>query len=90
MIYRAIIGIVAPSLIKRPPNFGDTVDDDEDVKHEKEKVNAMLSNDYENYNLIMKNMSKYYKDFLAVNQLCIGIQSYECFGLLGVNGAGRF
>ncbi|KAI4462946.1 atp-binding cassette transporter subfamily a abca [Holotrichia oblita] len=27
--------------------------------------------------------------FLAVNQLCIGIKQYECFGLLGVNGAGK-
>jgi len=89
MMYRTIVGLVAPNLLKRPPNFGETENDDEDVQHEKERLNSMLTSDYENYNLVMKNMSKYYKDLLAVNQLCIGIQSYECFGLLGVNGAGK-
>ncbi|KAG5670264.1 hypothetical protein PVAND_000541 [Polypedilum vanderplanki] len=49
----------------------------------------MMLSDYQNYNLVMKNVSKYYGDFLAVNQLCIGIGSGECFGLLGMNGAGK-
>ena len=62
---------------------------DEDVKYEKERINSMRPEDYLNYNLVMKNMTRYYKDFMAVNQLCVGIKHSECFGLLGVNGAGK-
>lgn len=84
MVYRAVVGLFCPRFLKRPPNFGDINDDDDiDVKNEKERVNSMLQNDYENHSLVMKNVSKYYKDFLAVNQLCIGIKPGESFGLLG-------
>jgi ATP-binding cassette, subfamily A (ABC1), member 3 len=89
MVYRAVAGMISPRLVRRPPPLRSDYDDDPDVKAEKEHVNSMLSHDYQNYNLIMKNVSKYYKDFLAVNQLCIGIKTGECFGLLGVNGAGK-
>ena len=36
-------------------------------------------------------MCKYYRKgrLMAVNQLCLGVQQGECFGLLGVNGAGK-
>lgn len=93
MVYRAIAGICCPrwliaKFVRRPPTI-EVSDDDIDVKQEKERINSILSSDYDNYNLIMKNVSKYYKDFLAVNQLCVGIKSCECFGLLGVNGAGK-
>lgn len=77
------MGIFCPSFIKRPPNANENVNEDPDVKNEKERINSMLPSDYQNHALIMKNVSKYYKDFLAVNQLCIGIKSCECFGLLG-------
>lgn len=63
--------------------------EDEDVKFEKERINNMAPNDYKNYNLIMKNMTRYYGDFKAVNELCVGIKHSECFGLLGINGAGK-
>lgn len=89
MVYRAIVGLLCPRFLKRPPNFGNNDDDDPDVKNEKEKINSMLPNEYGDHTLIMKNVSKYYKDFLAVNQLCIGIKPGESFGLLGVNGAGK-
>jgi ATP-binding cassette, subfamily A (ABC1), member 3 len=41
------------------------------------------------HNLIMKDMTKFYKKFLAVNQLSAAVDPYECFGLLGINGAGK-
>ena len=63
--------------------------EDEDVKFEKERINNMNPNDYKEYNLILKNMTRYYSDFKAVNQLCVGIKHSECFGLLGINGAGK-
>lgn len=89
MVYRTIFGIFCKKWLRRPPVPENSADTDIDVKYEKERINAMLPEDYENYNLVMKNMSRYYKDFLAVNQLCIGIKHSECFGLLGVNGAGK-
>lgn len=92
MVYRAIVGMTCPNwkwFVRRPPTLIESVDDDPDVKNEKENINSMLPSDYDNYNLVIKNVSKYYKDFLAVNQLCIGIKPSECFGLLGINGAGK-
>jgi ATP-binding cassette, subfamily A (ABC1), member 3 len=85
MVYRTIFG----AFLRRPPVPESSADTDVDVRYEKERINAMSVEDYQNHNLVMKNVSRYYKDFLAVNQLCIGIKHSECFGLLGVNGAGK-
>ncbi|XP_059614826.1 phospholipid-transporting ATPase ABCA3 isoform X2 [Phlebotomus argentipes] len=62
---------------------------DDDVRDEKERVREMTLTDIENHNLVLKDMTKYYGKFLAVNQLCVGVESGSCFGLLGVNGAGK-
>ena len=39
--------------------------------------------------LSIKNVTKYYGDFLAVDNLSFEINEGEIFGLLGVNGAGK-
>ena len=39
--------------------------------------------------LEVKNIVKYYGDFLAVNDLSFDVKEGEIFGLLGVNGAGK-
>ena len=39
--------------------------------------------------LSIKNVTKYYGDFLAVDNLSFDINEGEIFGLLGVNGAGK-
>ncbi|XP_048758710.2 phospholipid-transporting ATPase ABCA3-like isoform X2 [Ostrea edulis] len=39
--------------------------------------------------LILKEVTKYYGQHLAVNHISVGIPQGECFGLLGVNGAGK-
>ena len=62
--------------------------EDGDVLEEKRKLRSGEISS-EKYNVVLKDVTKYYKNFLAVNQLCLGINSYECFGLLGVNGAGK-
>lgn len=49
----------------------------------------MPQSDVNNYNLVMRDLTKYYKNFLAVNNLSVAIDRYECFGLLGLNGAGK-
>ncbi|MBS2098619.1 ABC transporter ATP-binding protein [Carboxylicivirga linearis] len=43
----------------------------------------------ENAVIQLKNVSKKYGDFMAVNQLNLSIQQGEIFGLLGPNGAGK-
>ena len=38
---------------------------------------------------VTHDLTKLYGNFVAVNQLSIGVSKKECFGLLGVNGAGK-
>lgn len=46
---------------------------DSDVKLEKERIKNMLQNEIAEQNLVLVDMTKYYKRFLAVNQLCVGV-----------------
>lgn len=39
--------------------------------------------------LKVENVTKYYGDFLAVDNLSFEVKPGEIFGLLGVNGAGK-
>uniref|UniRef100_A0A671VLC0 P-type phospholipid transporter n=1 Tax=Sparus aurata TaxID=8175 RepID=A0A671VLC0_SPAAU len=62
--------------------------EDEDVARERERViNGKAQSDI----LTMIDLSKVYKAGRkpAVDRLCLGIPRGECFGLLGVNGAGK-
>ncbi|GJQ88074.1 hypothetical protein Trydic_g13087 [Trypoxylus dichotomus] len=62
--------------------------DDSDVLDEERKIkNGEIRPD--EYDIILKDLTKRYSNYLAVNHLCVGIKAYECFGLLGVNGAGK-
>ncbi|XP_058465475.1 phospholipid-transporting ATPase ABCA3-like isoform X2 [Malaya genurostris] len=63
--------------------------EDSDVLAEKKRVQMMSMADISNYNLVMKDLTKYYKKFLAVNNLSLAVQRAECFGLVGINGAGK-
>ncbi|XP_058465469.1 phospholipid-transporting ATPase ABCA3-like [Malaya genurostris] len=62
---------------------------DSDVLAEKKRVQMMSVAELSNHNLVMKDLTKYYKSLLAVNQLSVAIDRAECFGLLGINGAGK-
>ncbi|XP_056088824.1 phospholipid-transporting ATPase ABCA1 [Rhinichthys klamathensis goyatoka] len=62
--------------------------EDEDVARERDRVkNGRALGDI----LTLTDLSKVYKagGKPAVNRLCLGIPRGECFGLLGVNGAGK-
>uniref|UniRef100_A0A8C2W8H8 ATP-binding cassette sub-family A member 2 n=1 Tax=Cyclopterus lumpus TaxID=8103 RepID=A0A8C2W8H8_CYCLU len=66
-------------------------DDDVDVACERRRV---LRGDADNDMLKIENLTKVYKSrkmgrILAVDRLCLGVRPGECFGLLGVNGAGK-
>ena len=64
-------------------------EEDVDVKHEKERV--LQGGQNLSDVLLVTDLSKKYsrKGKLAVDHLSFGVKSGECFGLLGVNGAGK-
>ncbi|BFG01721.1 ATP-binding cassette sub-family A member 3 [Drosophila madeirensis] len=62
---------------------------DDDVAQERERIFNMSSTELAAKNLVLDRVTKYYGNFLAVNQVSLCVQEVECFGLLGVNGAGK-
>ncbi|KAF2894183.1 hypothetical protein ILUMI_11990 [Ignelater luminosus] len=65
-------------------------EDDIDVAKEKAKIRDIAQHgEIGQYDLVMCDMTKYYKKLLAVNNICLGVNRQECFGLLGINGAGK-
>ena len=62
---------------------------DSDVNAEIQKVKEMSMDEIRDSNLVLAGVSKYYGKLLAVNQLYLDVESCECFGLLGINGAGK-
>uniref|UniRef100_A0A1I7TY24 ABC transporter domain-containing protein n=1 Tax=Caenorhabditis tropicalis TaxID=1561998 RepID=A0A1I7TY24_9PELO len=72
----------------------DTVDEkeakgmeDSDVIAEKAVVQKLV--DMKNSALVAENLVKWYGSFNAVKGISFHVNSKECFGLLGVNGAGK-
>ncbi|KAJ6635436.1 Phospholipid-transporting ATPase ABCA3 [Pseudolycoriella hygida] len=77
--------------LKRVTNIPESEDGtvDSDVMAEKNKIRSLTPYIEANNNLIVKDFTKFYGNILAVNQICVGVNKSECFGLLGVNGAGK-
>ncbi|KAM5237884.1 phospholipid-transporting ATPase ABCA7 [Ctenodactylus gundi] len=76
--------ILRPKLGPLPP-LGE---EDEDVAQERERVaKGATKGDV----LVLRELTKVYRgqSTPAVDRLCLGIPPGECFGLLGVNGAGK-
>ncbi|KJH41796.1 ABC transporter, ATP-binding protein [Dictyocaulus viviparus] len=65
---------------------GEFTGEDNDVIAEKENVKTM--NPYE-VAVIVDNIKKWYGNFNAVKGVTFHVKMGECFGLLGVNGAGK-
>lgn len=74
------------SQVNPPP---DVAEEDDDVANERHKIKNTNGLEIGTYSLMLRDFSKYYKKFLAVNKLSVGVKRSECFGLLGVNGAGK-
>lgn len=73
-----------------PKHPVDVEHEDSDVAEEKRTIReSSEENLYRTYTLAIRDVTKYYKKFLAVNGICLGVKKYECFGLLGINGAGK-
>ncbi|XP_025772505.1 ATP-binding cassette sub-family A member 17-like [Puma concolor] len=65
---------------------------DQDVQEEAKMVQTSLKKLREENPLVLKDVSKVYGrkvPLLAVNKVSFAVQAEECFGLLGVNGAGK-
>ncbi|VTJ80837.1 Hypothetical predicted protein [Marmota monax] len=68
----------------------ETIDEDEDVRAERLRVeNGAAEFDLVQLHRLTKTYQLIHKKIIAVNNISIGIPAGECFGLLGVNGAGK-
>ncbi len=66
------------------------VAEDDDVTAERKRITGTPTADLvQSDQLILKELKKYYGSLLAVDGLSVGIPRGECFGLLGINGAGK-
>ncbi|XP_055533387.1 phospholipid-transporting ATPase ABCA3-like [Wyeomyia smithii] len=72
---------------KTPQNYSENID--QDVLDEKQRIQNMGMADINATHLVLRDVTKYYKSFLAVNQLSVSVEHSQCFGLLGINGAGK-
>uniref|UniRef100_A0A8C6WDT6 ATP-binding cassette, sub-family A member 17 n=1 Tax=Nannospalax galili TaxID=1026970 RepID=A0A8C6WDT6_NANGA len=67
-----------------------TESEDEDVIEEAEIIKVNLESIRKQNPLVVKEVSKIYEDkVLAVNKVSFTVKAQECFGLLGLNGAGK-
>lgn len=62
---------------------------DDDVETERQRVQEFTRAQVAQHSLVCKDLTKFYKHFLAVNRLTFAVNKGECFGLLGINGAGK-
>ncbi|XP_030743372.1 glucosylceramide transporter ABCA12 [Echinops telfairi] len=68
----------------------ETIDEDEDVRAERFRVeNGAAEFDLVQLHRLTKTYQLIHKKIIAVNNISLGIPAGECFGLLGVNGAGK-
>ncbi|XP_031561453.1 ATP-binding cassette sub-family A member 3-like [Actinia tenebrosa] len=65
--------------------------EDEDVYAERMRIAQLNKEQSSKQAVVMKDLTKIYRgsNMVAVNHLNLGIPRGECFGLLGVNGAGK-
>lgn len=87
--------------VLKPPKVGSShadlgesitgaIDEDSDVKAERDKINKTdVKSLTASNSIVIKNLKKYYDSFLAVDEICVSVAQQECFGLLGQNGAGK-
>ncbi len=62
----------------------------QDVKHEQGRVKNLVSSmSFNSDALLVNDLVKHFKGFVAVRGITFGVHHGECFGLLGINGAGK-
>ncbi|XP_011868082.1 PREDICTED: uncharacterized protein LOC105562133 isoform X2 [Vollenhovia emeryi] len=99
-VYLFVIGVVLFTLnliiecralpdLRRQRVGYETVQEDEDVARERLRVEAGMVDDTLKTMKLRKEYRSVYGTNVAVQNLSFGVQSGKCFGLLGVNGAGK-
>ncbi|XP_030374323.1 ATP-binding cassette sub-family A member 3 [Scaptodrosophila lebanonensis] len=63
--------------------------EDEDVQMERSKIARLVSQQRISLPLVVDGISKRYGRHIAVRNLSFRVEPAECFGLLGINGAGK-
>ncbi|KAL0111880.1 hypothetical protein PUN28_013230 [Cardiocondyla obscurior] len=79
---------VLPDVRRRKVSY-ETVQEDEDVARERLRVEAGMVDDTLKTMKLRKEYRSVYGTNVAVQNLSFGVQAGKCFGLLGVNGAGK-
>ncbi|KAG1685100.1 ATP-binding cassette sub-family A member 3 [Nymphon striatum] len=78
---------------KRIVGTSDDNGSDIDVQNNTIKIDEIVSNemynDTENHALLVHNLTKKFPKIVAVDGITFGVEKQQCFGLLGVNGAGK-
>lgn len=69
-------------------SFGD-ISKDEDVVAEEKRISKLGVRRDNKEIFVIDGLTKYYGNFMAVKGISFTVQKAECFGLLGVNGAGK-
>ncbi len=71
--------------------FGDEPKDDDVVAEEArvEQYTSIGRSDDGDRIFVVDKLTKHYKNFVAVKGISFAVKKRECFGLLGVNGAGK-
>lgn len=65
-------------------------DEEDNVRCEKDEVDSIFKSHLQSkYPLVVSKLQKSYGSILAVNQISFTVKQGECFGLLGLNGAGK-
>ncbi|CAM4633927.1 unnamed protein product [Caretta caretta] len=89
-VWSSILEFLFDKVHGRPPLLLEAADEDKDVQAERERVESGRA-DVDVVQL--QSLSKIYhlplRRIMAVKNVSIGIPAGECFGLLGVNGAGK-
>ncbi|CAG7823081.1 unnamed protein product [Allacma fusca] len=87
--YKQVIVWICKRKVKHSKD--DFPDEDEDVHAERDRVCNQVDTSDPNIVLAAKDLTKFYsrKPFPSVNRICFAMGKGECFGLLGVNGAGK-
>ncbi len=68
--------------------YGD-IEKDSDVIDEENRISKMNDDLKKQEIFIVDKLGKNYENFMAVKGISFGMKDSECFGLLGVNGAGK-
>ncbi|XP_053900841.1 glucosylceramide transporter ABCA12 [Malaclemys terrapin pileata] len=89
-VWSSILEFLFDKVHGRPPRLLEAADEDKDVQAERERVESGQA-DVDMVQL--QSLTKIYhlplRRIMAVKNVSIGIPAGECFGLLGVNGAGK-